>query len=379
MKYCVCFFLSIVILFSFRSAVAQNEAVYWIAYVASSHQDSNDVGCTYGLCIIRSDGNSARRLTEDIAFGSPLSWSYDGSSLAYVNGKGDLYRFEVDKEQAGLIVSQGNLLQAIESIENKVSIPENTNFVQELIWSSDGKELFFRLQSDLATGIYATTIKDGRIREIIKTSNSSYAHAISLSPDSEWIGYLEKSLCASCDPYNRLYRVKPDGSDIRLLSDDSFRVGNFSWSADGERIYYSYLEQDKTWSIYSITADGNDKKLLFDDIAKDADILSIAATSHYIFFTTSEETQYQKMYDVDTEGRNFNTIPEADLLGDGFSQISVSPDDRIVAVGTDFQAFGTYGTGLLILYPNGESYQIAGYPILDIVSPVVWSPISIQE
>ena len=53
----------------------------------------------------------------------------------------------------------------------------------------------------------------------------------------------------------QIYLMKPDGSGVRQLTNETDRIGRPYWSPDGQRILYSIVKSD-TATVYSIPVTG---------------------------------------------------------------------------------------------------------------------------
>lgn len=65
-----------------------------------------------------------------------------------------------------------------------------------------------------------------------------------------------------------IYTIKPDGTELRQLTDDSFNEGWHTWSPDGKLMVYDASDlADKNFDIYIMNADGTNVKRLTQDSA----------------------------------------------------------------------------------------------------------------
>lgn len=70
-------------------------------------------------------------------------------------------------------------------------------------------------------------------------------------------------LTSDADGWNHLYRVAPDGRDLRQLTRGAFEVSFAGWSHDGRRIFFSSTEAGtEQRHLYAVPADGGDRARL---------------------------------------------------------------------------------------------------------------------
>ena len=103
-------------------------------------------------------------------------------------------------------------------------------------WSPDGKLIAFTSFRDGDYEIY--TIKpDGTELKRLTDSPGNDAHS-SWSPDGKWIafasargGFKDESVLHPLNPqpYGEIYVMRSDGSDVRLLTDDQFEAATPGW------------------------------------------------------------------------------------------------------------------------------------------------------
>lgn len=137
-------------------------------------------------------------------------------------------------------------------------------------WSADGEHLF--ISANRIDGweynpgnseIYSIRLEDGSITPLTDREGPDSGPAI--SPDGSKIaytGYDEKYL--GYQPAN-MYVMNADGSGKRMLKMDLDRnPGNLEWSADGEYIYFHYVDEG-VGKVASVSLDG-DVQVLADEV-----------------------------------------------------------------------------------------------------------------
>ena len=76
-----------------------------------------------------------------------------------------------------------------------------------------------------------------------------------VSPSGEWVAF------RTAGKQEDLYLIRPDGTDLRQLTDDSFKDRRPSWFADSEAIVF-YSDRSGRYETWSIGVDGSDLRQL---------------------------------------------------------------------------------------------------------------------
>jgi len=175
---------------------------------------------TADIVVMNLDGSGLRILTDGSANFALPSWSPDGRKLVYrVAGK----------ERNGLLIID----VATRAVTRLTSGSAHDNFPA---WSPKGDRIAFTSDRDGDYEIY-TIRPDGTNLRRLTHSPGNDAHN-SWSRDGEWIAFTSarggfKDEAAlhpfNPQPYGDIYVMRPDGSDVRMLTDDQFEEGTPSW------------------------------------------------------------------------------------------------------------------------------------------------------
>jgi TolB protein len=114
--------------------------------------------------------------------------------------------------------------------------PEDFGRVNFPSWSPDGKSVQFTSDRD---GNYEIYMIDLQTRRVTRLTNSpgNDAHA-SWSPDGKWLafssvrgGYKDEAALNPGNPQasGDIYVMRPDGSDVRVLTENAFEEGSVGW------------------------------------------------------------------------------------------------------------------------------------------------------
>ena len=127
-------------------------------------------------------------------------------------------------------------------------------------WSPDGRRIAFESYDPAVSGfrVYVMDADGSNVRQIASAAGDNLSPE--WSPDGTRILFLS---IRAPRFWRTMYLVNADGTGERQLSDDSVCFANIysiRWSPDGSRIGYT-CESDGG-SIYSVRADGTDRRLL---------------------------------------------------------------------------------------------------------------------
>jgi len=128
-------------------------------------------------------------------------------------------------------------------------------------WSPDGKRIAFRSQRDGSSQIYVMNADGTGQENISRSREDNWGPA--WSPDGVWIAF--NSARGTENTAMHGYVMRPDGSDVRKLSDIWLEYP--SWSPDGKRIAFMSMQPgaagfNPDYEIYVINAGGSGQKRL---------------------------------------------------------------------------------------------------------------------
>ena len=168
---------------------------------------------TSRLAIARADGSGVRTVTPDGGIDGFPSWSPDGQQLVFRQGGGQRRGLAI------LDIGSG-------AVRPLTSGSGNDNFPA---WSPDGKQIVFASDRSGDWEIYSIAPDGSNLRRLT-TSPGNDAHP-AWSPDGKWIafstaraGFKDEAVLHHYNPqsYGELAVMRPDGSDVTLLTDDPF-------------------------------------------------------------------------------------------------------------------------------------------------------------
>ena len=225
--------------------------------------------------ILRRDGSVERVLSDNSDASEALhpSWSPDEQWIVY--GQGRFFR--------GAAAPAGLVLARVDGSERKIldTGPGNAGFPS---FAPDGKHIVFRNRAENAQGLHIVNIEDGRVRVL----TSGRDDLPMWSPDGNLIAFTR----AVGDGFD-LFTIRPDGTDLKQLTDAPGHDAHCTWSPDGRylvfssgrfgfkdelALYYDWSTQSYT-ELFVMNADGSNQRQLTDNKWEDGTALWVPATA----------------------------------------------------------------------------------------------------
>ena len=190
------------------------------------------------ICIINADGSDFRRLTTDNNRQHYYpSMSPDGNSVVYASFREpniyEIYEMEI---------ANGTVKQLTDRLGN-LNGPEI---------SPDGSQIAFKLSTAASNQIWLMDRDGSNPRPIPNASGWDPTW----SPDGQYILF-----ASDMQGGVQLYRVKPDGSELLMVSDLPAIRGRSDWSPDGKFIV-TYSGQPWERDVYIMNSDGSNARML---------------------------------------------------------------------------------------------------------------------
>jgi len=141
-------------------------------------------------------------------------------------------------------------------------------------YSHDGGSLVYRVWSASEVGLRVMNLTDKSVR-VLTNSSDNLPH---FSPDGQRIVFTRKMNATNFD----VCTIRPDGTDIRVLTSSGANDAHAVWTADGRIMWssgmYGFRAEAATYDdtfqpygqIFVMNADGSNKKILTDSMWEDS-------------------------------------------------------------------------------------------------------------
>ena len=209
------------------------------------------------IYVMNADGSRKRNLTRDRASDDYPTWSPDGRRIAFLHGRGR------GRGQLYVVNADGS------GLRNLGRIAGPALFASQLVWSPDGRTIYF--------GRYLVSTDGSGARKL------PYIPLIAVwSPDGRQIAFVGNRATGLPGPGARfkddseIYVMNADGSGTRRLTHNVGYDGEPAWSPDGRKIAFQSKRRavrgvvgGSKGEIYVMNADGSGKRNLTRNPAQD--------------------------------------------------------------------------------------------------------------
>lgn len=229
--------------------------------IAFIKRNSANNGDDSNLYVMNADGSGLAKVTNDdfqYQNSSNLSWSPDGSRLAYISGNDLVHYLSVTNIDGS----------------NKHYLRETNGPFLDIAWAPDGNKIAFSIGNDFNSANLWVMNADGSA--VTRLTNHEgpgvYSRSPSWSPDSMRLVF-ESNRDGNDEIYMlwvRLFFSTPALNLTRLTTNSAADVDP-AWSPDGQRIAFS-TNRDGNFEIYTMRwDDGTDLRRLTTNSAADGD------------------------------------------------------------------------------------------------------------
>jgi Tol biopolymer transport system component len=180
---------------------------------------------TTTISVMDTDGSNPKMVFSDPA-GAAMGqqWSPDGKKLVF--GWGAFFPAR-DFKPARIIVVNADGSGSPVNLTGKTAEEPNSGFPS---WSPDGKQVVYRVWTKTVEGLNTINVQDGTVKSLT-TGWDNFPH---FSPDGSRILFT-RQVGTDFD----VYTMKPDGTDLKQLTNAPGSDGHASYTADGKQIFFS--------------------------------------------------------------------------------------------------------------------------------------------
>ena len=212
------------------------DASYTVAYASFAPLNS-------AVFIADADGSHARVLVEQPALDSNPSFSPDGRWVLFTSrrdGSPEIYRVQPNGK-------------GLERLTNY------SGFDDQAVMAPDGTRVAFVSSRSGQADIWILDLRTRKLRNVTNHPGGDYRPA--WSPDGQWIAFTsdrESTGARANTPRSKgpfapaqiteIYLVRPDGSELRQLTNSDASVGGATWSPDGKRVAF-YEARPFDWQM----------------------------------------------------------------------------------------------------------------------------------
>lgn len=193
-----------------------------------------------GLFIANKDGSQERALLEEVNNDYSPNWSDDNNWIVFTSertGGAELFRMHPDGS-------------ALEQLTDHPAYDDQASF------SPDGEKLVFvTSRYDGTTDLAMLDLASGEITQLTSGEGGHFRPA--WSPDGEWIAFSSDRGNGLPFSYGRweanhevdLYLVRPDGTELRQLTESKGFCGSPDWSEDSKQVLTYCMTDDETLTV----------------------------------------------------------------------------------------------------------------------------------
>jgi serine/threonine protein kinase len=200
-------------------------------------------GARRAIWTVPAAGGPAVPVVDDAYYNWSPVWAPDGKSLTFASDRGgsmNLWKVAIDESSGEVLGSP----QPITTPSEWSALPSYSRDGRLLLYATkDNRSFVEQVAFDPETGLAA-----GTPSPVFQGTRS--IRSCDVSPDGKWL------VLRSATPQEDLLLTRPDGSDLRQLTNDLARDRSPRWSPDGSRILFSSNRSGK-YEAWTLRPDGS--------------------------------------------------------------------------------------------------------------------------
>jgi tricorn protease len=232
---------------------------------------------------------------------------------------------------------------------------------KKLVFLSDrsGHEDIYLLESDDAEHPELLSAHKFRVRPLTQTAEAE--RAVSFSPRGDRIAFLRQG---------KLWTMKPDGSDVRLIAAEGATVLDYDWSPNGRWLVYSCMDGSFASELFIAPVDGSDRPQNITRYATSNGDVTWSRTGQKIAFISQRRGQFSPYVlsllkpgapggndEIDWEDIHLRVVRAAGISAE---TAAISPNGQHVAfrhkgTGDDLWLASSTGTSLIRLTTGDQA------------------------
>lgn len=237
------------------------------------------------LFLINANGSNEVQITAGAKVQGEVAWSPDGAAVAFSG-----------LNEAGLLQISVVRLTPGQSPQT-VRLGDGKSDETFPAWSPDGAQIAFASKRSGGYQVYVMNADGGNVRQISK--DFGYAGWPAWSPDGSRIAFVAGEVAASGSLVkSELHTIKPDGSDLKKLTDFGTVLIRPRWSPDGRQIVFSFRRADavSTPKIYLTNADGSGQRAVTEGDSRDNGPVWSPDSQRLVYYSNANGTNRDNLF-----------------------------------------------------------------------------------
>ncbi len=245
----------------------------------------------FEIWVMNADGSDAHPLTTAPGRDIEPAWSPDGTKIVFASARDDpenlqLYIMNADGSD------QHRLFEEVRPWDNWTPA-----------WSPDGTRIAFQVNRDVRVNGFDVYVvnADGTDERLLAGGPGDQYHP-SWSPDGKKVVYVNRGMDDS-----EIWVVNADGSDAHPITDNDSNEAYPRWSPDGEWILFQ-TDRDAVWRLYRMRPDGSDVEMVsIPGLGQDV-MGTWSPDGKFIAFSSNRANHDWELYIMPVGGNSFKRL-----------------------------------------------------------------------